>query len=532
MSFVPNDSQQLSFSDSYCGMTAREKRFFEKSWGKYFGDHIFPLIDEHPYAALYSEKASRPNCPVNVQIGALILKEYTGLSDDEILESILFDVRFQYALHTTSYEEQPISDRTLGRFRERCRAYEEETGVDLIHGTITSLAKELERLMHIDPSLKRMDSMMVAANIKKMSRLELLYTVTANLVKEMKARDDSIPESMQHYLEEEDRNIVIYHNRSENTAEKIQTVLNDGLTLKKLCETEYDESSNYHLLIRVLREQAIEEDGKLRLRTKEDGGMASDILQNPSDPDATFRSKNGQEHRGYVANVVECRGENGSIIEDYQYEPNNHSDSDFMRESIEKMGKQEAATIIVTDAAFGGESNRQLAEEHNITLITTNLTGKETDEIMADFELNEEETRITKCPAGYEPKSCSYNNKTGTFHLSFHHEQCAHCPYKDRCKPTEHKKTYRRNVSHSMRQRAQQKRERKTDAFKAMSHFRNGVETVPSILRRKYNVDKMPVRGTIRGKLYFGFKVAAANFTKFCRYLWNLDSCAPMATID
>ena len=114
MSFVPNNCQQISFTDSYDEMTLREKRFFEKSWGKYFGDHIFPLIDEQPYSVLYSDKASRPNCPVNVQIGALILKEYTGLSDDEILESILFDVRFQYALYTTSYEEHPISDRTLG----------------------------------------------------------------------------------------------------------------------------------------------------------------------------------------------------------------------------------------------------------------------------------------------------------------------------------------------------------------------------------------------------------------------------------
>ena len=511
-------------------MTAREKRFFEKSWGKYFGDHIFPLIDEAPYAVLYSDKASRPNCPVNVQIGALILKEYTGLSDDEILESVLFDVRFQYALHTTSYEEQPISDRTLGRFRERCRVYEEETGIDLIHNTITSLAKALEQLMHIDPSLKRMDSMMVASNIKKMSRLELLYTVTANLVKEMKARGDHVPESMCHYLDDADRNIVIYHNRSENTATKIQSILDDAQKLKKLCEPDYDESSNYRLLIRVLREQAIEEDGKLRLRTKNDG-MTSDILQNPSDPDATYRNKNGQDHRGYVANVTECSGKHGSVIEDYQYESNNHSDSDFMKESIEKMGPQETPTTIVTDAAFGGENNRALAEANNITLITTNLTGKDTDEIMADFEYDEKTNRITKCPAGYMPKTCSYNNKTGTFYLSFYYSQCSNCPYRDRCKPTEHKRTFRRNVSHIMRQRAHQKKERKTESFKAMSHFRNGVETVPSFMRRKYHVDTMPVRGRIRSKMFFGFKIGAANFVKFCRFMQSSDSCALIPAI-
>ena len=59
---------------------------------------------------LYSNKASRPNTPVNVVVGALILKELLGLTDDELVEGLMFDIRYQYALHTTSFEEQPLSD--------------------------------------------------------------------------------------------------------------------------------------------------------------------------------------------------------------------------------------------------------------------------------------------------------------------------------------------------------------------------------------------------------------------------------------
>lgn len=74
MSFVTNDTtiQQLSFTDSFHFLTKREQRMLEKSWAKYFADEIFPKIDEKPYAVLYSPKDSRPNTPVNVQIGALI----------------------------------------------------------------------------------------------------------------------------------------------------------------------------------------------------------------------------------------------------------------------------------------------------------------------------------------------------------------------------------------------------------------------------------------------------------------------------
>lgn len=50
------------------------------------------------------------------------------------------DVRAQYTLHTTSLEEQPISDRTLSRFRERLYNYEQETGIDLLHDEMKRLS--------------------------------------------------------------------------------------------------------------------------------------------------------------------------------------------------------------------------------------------------------------------------------------------------------------------------------------------------------------------------------------------------------
>lgn len=534
MSFVINNAsvQQLSFLDPYNTLTDREKRFLEKSWAKYFAEHIFHQIDEKPYAVLYSNKDSRPNTPVNIQIGALILKEFTGLSDDDILTSLMFDIRFQYALHTTSFIEQPLNDRTLGRFRERCATYEIETGIDLLHETIESLANEMAAMMKLDRSLKRMDSLMVASNIKRMSRLELLYTCVANLAKEIKKQDGDLPEALLHYAEADDRNRVIYHNHSEETSEKISTVLGDAKLLKELCGSDYDESSHYQLLLRVLKEQAVEtEEGSYRLREKEDGGMNAAILQNPADPDATFREKAGKQNRGYVANVTEVSGENGSIVTDYQYEQNTYSDSQFMKDAIRKMGNQPEPVTVVTDGAFSGTSNEDLALENNITLISTNLTGRKTSEILADFEFNDAGTKLLKCAGGYEPKSCSYNVQTGQCVASFQRSQCEHCPHKDECHPKMFKRVCRKVVSVKSSQRAEQQKYRSTEEFKTMSSFRNGVETIPSTLRRKYQIDHMPVRGRIRSKFVFGCKIGALNFKKFCNYLQSLGSCAPNTVV-
>ena len=59
--------------------------------------------------------------------------EFNGLSDDELIEECEFDFRYQYALHTNSFKDQPLSNRTFSRFRERNAAYELVTGRDLIH---------------------------------------------------------------------------------------------------------------------------------------------------------------------------------------------------------------------------------------------------------------------------------------------------------------------------------------------------------------------------------------------------------------
>ena len=66
----------------------------------------------------------------------------------------------------------------------------------------------------------------------------------------------------------------------------------------------------------------------------------------------------------------------------------------------------------------------------------------------------------------------------------------------------------------------QRNRERQSDVlqFEAYRRLRNGVETVPSNLRRNYRLDKLP-RGRIRGKLFFGAKVAALNFRKLVRFV-------------
>lgn len=52
MSFSKNSSQQISLFDAASNLTEREKRMLERSWAKYFADHVFPEIDETPFSVV------------------------------------------------------------------------------------------------------------------------------------------------------------------------------------------------------------------------------------------------------------------------------------------------------------------------------------------------------------------------------------------------------------------------------------------------------------------------------------------------
>lgn len=529
MAFVENTTQQLTLMDSTFNLTEREKRFLEKSWAKAFAEKVFPAIDESIFSALYSEKASRPNTPVNVIVGALILKEALGDTDDELVESLMFDVRYQYALHTTSFEEQPLSDRTLSRFRARVLAYETEHDVDLIHECVVKMAKEIAEFMNISPNMQRMDSLMIAANIKNFSLLELFYTCVANLAKIMSQREIVLPEEQQHYMEKDDYNRCIYHKRDLDATERTIVVMHDAEDLIEIYDRtgDFDDTSEYQLLIRLLKERTIiDDDENRRLRKKEEVENPSEVLLNPSDPEATFRYKAGEKNLGYVGNVVESVGPMGSLITDYAYEKNIYADNQFLKDYLKQQETFDDGAFLVADGSYNSETNSQMASSHNLKLITTNFTGRKPDEIYADFKFTEDGQFLVEGINGCTPVECTYDPGNERSVAYFKIEDCSSCPYRERCQPRFLKTRVRKEVSWKAVGRAKQLQYMKTDEFNQYARFRNGVEAIPSLLRRRYNVDKIPTRGKKRTRFHFGFKIAALDFQKLLDYINSLEKCA------
>lgn len=522
MSFKLNPAQQLSIFDSFINLTPREQMALQNSWAKVFAEEVFPKIDEAPFAVLYSDKASRPNTPINVIVGACIIKELFDYSDDELVEGLMLDLRLQYALHTTSFEEQPLSDKTLSRFRRRCYEYEQKHGIDLYKEAIQNYNNEIAKMMKLDGKIRRMDSMMINSNMKKLARTELIYKCIAKLVTYISQESpELLTKELEHYTDSSDFNKTFYHDRSSTAETKLAQLLEDAIKLDELTKTGFEAVEEYQLFERCLQDQSIIENDKRRWITKDDKLGHSEMLLNPADPEATFRKKAGNSYQGYVANIEETVGKNGSIITDYEYEPNTYSDSTFLSDRIDELPAQKEKTSIIVDGAYYSQNVSDKATEKNIEILPTALAVKNRKDI-SGFVINDDKTKILECPAGNKPDSCCYKKSNDEFKLTFQRSKCENCPHKDNCRPKFFKN--RTHVLLTKKNFLRQSLEKKMTAkeYDLYRRIRNGVETVPSILRRCFHLEKLP-RGKQRGKFFFANKVAALNFRKLFNYIRGLS---------
>src|SRR5699024_12480171 len=94
---------------------------------------------------------------------------------------LMCDFLLMLALIKMSFEKQTLSDKNLRLFRRRCYDYETLHNKYLYHDCVNDLSASIAKLMRISGKIRRMDSMMIESNIRKLSRMELIYTCISKL---------------------------------------------------------------------------------------------------------------------------------------------------------------------------------------------------------------------------------------------------------------------------------------------------------------------------------------------------------------
>ena len=129
-------------------------------------------------------------------------------------------------------------------------------------------------------------------------------------------------------------------------------------------------------------------------------------LQNPTDPDAIYRSKGNKSNIGYVGNILESFDDKNKLVMQYDLQKNVYSDQQFSKDVIGKLGLQEKDTKVIVDGAYYSKKISKQASENKLNFIPTNLVCRDqsTDKTGYDkFNIDEEAYEVKNCSQGHKP---------------------------------------------------------------------------------------------------------------------------------
>ena len=116
----------------------------------------------------------------------------------------------------------------------------------------------------------------------------------------------------------------------------------------------------------------------------------------------------------------------------------------------------------------------------NQQTLTTCLTGRSTVDGHADFEFNEEGTKVIRCAGGHAPKACSYMKSSDQSRASFPRSVVRVVHTKMNVNRSCINKQQLNKYLFKSKARAIGNQFRKTDEFRVFAAIRNGIESIPS----------------------------------------------------
>jgi len=426
---VNNQPDLFSFESQL--LDNEQKELLGKTPEKAFYNLIFSNIKEDDYRVLFSKNGSRPNVAVNILISALILKERKSWSYDELMSSILFDLRTKVAFGLSDISNKPFSRGTIFNFQNRLSAYEQETGINLLEKTFDNLTASQLKKLKIKTNIQRSDSGLISSNIKKYSRVQLLIEVLLRLSRLFDDSDKDILSAQIKPYSKLGSQKYVYGLKSSDLTHELKKLGELYHEVYQHVVTKYSDTDEYRVFQRAYNEHftIIEE----KTQAKDNKELNSSMLQSPDDEDATYRKKRDQESKGFTINATETANPDNSIqlVTDIAVNKNNIDDSKILEDRTDKIiEKTPDLEELHTDGGYGSEGVDKKMEGNNIILITTAVRGRESKVKKTITQNPENEQQYTaKCP--YQETNSIPTKKRNK--AIFDTNKCNSCPLKKEC---------------------------------------------------------------------------------------------------
>jgi len=377
--YRPSDPQKPLFDAG--GLLPPEKRErCEKTWAGPFREEALPMLRnvEDEFAALFHAELGRPNRPVELVLGVLILKEMFDLTDQDALEALEYDLRWGYALGREP-QEMHLCQKTLHNFRAGMIEQEKSKVA------FRQVTDDLIGALGVKVSKQRLDSTHILSNFAVLTRLGLFCETIRVFLAEVKRPDPKAYEALPGEILKRHGEESWYKDaRKAEGPRRLKVVARDTGRLIGRFEKDkaVTKTEGWKLLKRLFEEQCEvksepQEPGKddddhgegaVPVELKEAKKVGSDSLQTPHDPDVTY---SGHKGKGFSVQVTEtCSTENDvEMITDVKVTPAREDDAKETIPVVERLAEAgHKPEELVADTSYSGAKNAAECSKRGVNL--------------------------------------------------------------------------------------------------------------------------------------------------------------------
>jgi hypothetical protein len=482
-----------------------------------FYEEIFCRIPEALFAELYADApASRPNVPVNVLVGAMILHHHHDWTFEELLDRVSFDLKVRVALGLWNLDEAPFCRATLFNFLNRLCDYTVATGRDKFQDVFDGLTPDQLKRYGLASTIQRCDSTQMGSNIRDYTRIELLVEVVLRMRRVLsKAHQEEHAGRFEPYVKAKTSGQFLYRLSKSDIGATLEQLGGLYAWMVETLEADYGSTEIHRMVCRVFAEQFTRVEEKIAIRPAEQIG--SDALQSPDDPDATYHKKNDVGFHGFVLHATETAAPENALqlIVDVAVAPNNQADSRILHERLPEMHRKTPDLCeLHTDAGYPSEDNDLRQGELGILAVQTAIRGRVAQ---APMQIDRDEAGFLhiRCAAGHlVPGRATAKH----YKAEFASANCAECPFAEVCL-AQHRAQGRRTFYFTEADVVKQARHRRIESLpEERRTLRANVEATVKEFKAPCRDGKLRTRGLYAATRYGFLRAIGINFGRIFRH--------------
>ena len=439
------------------------------------------LFNDEDLEGMYDPANGRPSLPPSLLSGVLLLQFHDDVSDEEAVERVQFDLRWQVALNLPT-DFAGFDPSSLSYFRKRLIEHKQERyGFErlLKVGREAGFIPDRVTLLTDTTAVKGGGAVQDTYTLLRKGIRKLLKQLGYAVPGKQRGLAPATQRLLATYLEQ-DRKAEIDWTEPAQRAAQLQVLVQDAEAALDLAVEHRDDAEVRAIawLLSKIMGDDLEQDESGNAQIAQ--GTAPDRIISLTDPEMRHgRKSSAQRFDGFKASV--STEQSSELILDITDIPATGSDGQALMPMIERVEQQVGVTVerVLGDGAYGSGANRAACATyagHPVDLVAPMAKASDPEVDKSAFVIDLQAQTAT-CPQGHTVSAQAGPLQLGlpTLRFTFPRHTCEACPLFERC--VKSKKTGRTVNTHPHEAYLQAARQRQqSDEFKTLYPLRSAIE--------------------------------------------------------